>query len=209
MNPRIFEITLSGFSFPDSEDLKDNQANFRFLVDLRFVDANGEPRVVHTIMPSAANFWECDTDEKDKPNFVRKQDGQDANGNPKFLPKFDMDKIEDWDKMIFWIRGCCLKTIRFRVYDVNREDWWNKFAEVLKAIPGVFAGFLGPVAGVAKEASSTLIDKTFRNSKLLFQGVQDLDSPQEDPKVAGKGKEKGDYEINFTIVDSTPCPSSS
>ena len=98
MNPRIFEITLSGFSFPDSEDLKDNQANFRFLVDLRFVDANGEPRVVHTIMPSAANFWECDTDEKDKPNFVRKQDGQDANGNPKFLPKFDMDKIEDWDK---------------------------------------------------------------------------------------------------------------
>ena len=175
MEKTIFEIVLKDFSFPGPQKLKNNHANFRFVVDLRFIDDKGEPKVIHTMLPSVANFWECDTGEWEKLNFVRKQDGHDKNKKPKFLPKFDMDKVGDWDKMIFWVRAQSLKAIRFRVYDVNREDWWDKFAGVLKAIPRALGAFLGPVVGVAEEASSALIEKTYSKSKLLFQGTKNID----------------------------------
>ena len=188
MPAKIFEITLDSFSFP--ENLDNNHANFRFLVDLRFIDAEGEPRVVHAVLPSVAKFWECDKDKSSKPNYVR----ADPNGEDENSPsKFDMVKVGEWDKTIFWVRGQNLKTIRFRVYDVNRKNWWDKFADVLKAIPKALEGFLGPVMGVAEEASSTLIEKTFPDAKLLFQGVQDIEN-RNSIEVSGTGV-KGEYTI--------------
>ena len=212
MESKIFEIELTEFSFP--KELKNEHANFRFLVDLRFIDDKGEPKVVHAVLPSLANYWECATGKSNQPNYVR---GDDTNGKG----CFDVEKkVDDWDKTIFWVRGQNLKTIRFKVYDVNREDWWNKFANVMKAIPEALKMFWGPAGGVAEEVSSALIEEMFSKHKLLFQGATNLKSNSDRPDVTGPANVTGPgvlvsdyykentkdeniiYEIKFLIDDS-------
>ena len=193
METKIFEIKLKGFSFPKS--LKDKHANFRFLVDLRFIDGKGEPKVVHAVLPSLASFWECDTDESKKLNFVRKKNPgfERRPSDDEYLPQFAMGRIADWDEMIFWVRGQSLKTIRFRVFDVNRENWWNKFTNVMKAIPGAFKTALGPALGVVEGVSSVLIEKMVSKDNLLFHGTKDLQPDQETGCVCGLGVPKQEY----------------
>ena len=71
----FFEFTLAEFTFPAK--LPNDKANFRFVVDLRFIDDKGRFTTEHAVMPSLDTFWECDTRRADRPNYVRKvQDSQ-------------------------------------------------------------------------------------------------------------------------------------
>ena len=72
---KTFEIKLTEFSFPNKLD--ESKSNFRFVVDLRFIDAKGDPGTIHTILPGLDDFWECDPREREKDkallNYVRHQ----------------------------------------------------------------------------------------------------------------------------------------
>ena len=54
----VYEITLTGFKFP--KNLDNDKANFRFVVDLRFVNDESRFTTEHAVMPSLDTFWECD-----------------------------------------------------------------------------------------------------------------------------------------------------
>ena len=112
----VFELTLTQFHFP--EKLSNDKANFRFLVDLRFINGKGQFTTEHAVMPSLDTFWECDTSRDEKPNYVRLK----TNGGVQ--DQFDMAAIDDWDKLIFCVKGESVHSFQFKVIDVNREDAW-------------------------------------------------------------------------------------
>ena len=131
-NPRTFEIRLTGFEFPPQLD--NSKANFRFIVDLRYLDASGEFATEHAVMPSLDTFWECDPGRAQAPNFVRagKDDEWDA--------KFNMEKIDDWDRLVLRVKGRELHAVQVKVIDVDRADIFDKLKGALQ---GVLEGALG------------------------------------------------------------------
>ena len=142
----LFELTLQQFLFPN--DLPNDKANFRFVVDLRYIAEKCRFTTEHAVMPSLDTFWECDTGRKDAPNYVRKHDG----GNGKPLPEFDFDdkhKIDHWDRLILHVKGESLHSIQFKVIDVNRKDAWDKVKPFLK---GIVEAVIGKIKGIIPES---------------------------------------------------------
>ena len=137
--PKDLEINPSGFEIP--ADLDDNKANFQFVFDLRFRDANGEPKTLQTVLPGLDTHWECDPSSAEDRTYFR-----DTIMKP-LRPKFDMEKIDDWDKSVFRVLAQNFDAIRIRVFDVSREDRWDRVSKILKSIPSVVTGpYLGVVA---------------------------------------------------------------
>ncbi len=128
----LYELKLAEFKFP--KNLRGDNANFRFVVDLRFVDDKGRPAVEHTVMPSLDTYWECDPGQSEEPNFVRGKNGE------KDIAAFDMNKIDDWDKLILFVTGESLHSIRFTVLDVDRKDFWDVVKRSLGKIAKVVMG---------------------------------------------------------------------
>ena len=111
MASKIFEIELTGFSFPNNLDK--SMANFRFVVDLRFIDAKGDPSTIHTILPGLDDFWECDPREREKDkalfNYVREpaDDTTAKSTSPSFnmannssknnVKEVKLGQVRDWD----------------------------------------------------------------------------------------------------------------
>ena len=124
----LFELTLKKFLFP--KDLPNDKANFRFIVDLRFINEKGQFITEHAVMPSLDTFWECDTGRKDRPNYVR---GKDVSSN---CSQFDMCAIDDWDKLILCVKGESVHSIQFKVIDVDRKDAWDKVKNFLEGMIG-------------------------------------------------------------------------
>lgn len=106
----LFELNLTGFRFPD--DLPNDRANFRFVADLRYLDHRKQFKSVHAVMPSLDTFWECDKRRADRANHVR--DASDA--------RFDMAKIDVWERLVFLVRAEAVHSIQFKVLDVNSRD---------------------------------------------------------------------------------------
>ncbi len=131
-NPKTFEIQLAGFEFPQQID--NSKANFRFIVDLRYVDVTDEFATEHAVMPSLDTFWECDTGKTQAPNFVR------AGQNGAWDAKFDMEKIDDWDRLVLRVKGRQLHSVQVKVIDVDRADVFDKLKGALQ---GVLEGALG------------------------------------------------------------------
>ena len=105
---KTFELTLTKFLFP--KDLSNSKANFRFVVDLRFINEKGKFATEHAVMPSLDTFWECDTGRKDRPNYVRhcKDVKCEIPGNTYEYSQFNMcdkDIIDDWDRLIFLVKA--------------------------------------------------------------------------------------------------------
>ena len=111
-----FTLRLTEFKFP--EDIENSHANFRFLVDVRYMD-KGVFKSENVTMPGLDTFWECSTDEDDEPNFVRSYSKQKGN-KKKYHNSFDMKLVKEWDKVIIDFIGDKLIGIRFKVFDVNR-----------------------------------------------------------------------------------------
>ena len=117
-----FTITLESFEFP--EKLGNDKANFRFIVDVRYVDRGGDFATEHAVMPSLDTFWECDTRKKDNPNFVRA-----ANHS-----RFNMDKIDNWDRLAIRLKGITLESVQVKVIDVDRKDVFDKLKGALQGV---------------------------------------------------------------------------
>lgn len=151
-----FTIKLDGFCFPSS--LSNDKANFRFLVDLRFLAENGQFAVEHAVMPSLDTFWECDTRRSDRPNYVRRMVGGSPNGSRDTAVSegecgdcgrqsrygmFDISesggRIDEWDRLVLAVKADRLHSIQFKVIDVDRNDAWDKIRGALAGIAGLLA----------------------------------------------------------------------
>lgn len=208
----VFQISLTGFHFP--RELPNNQANFRFVVDLRYVDDQGQFATKHAVMPSLDTFWECDESRLGKPNYVR---GADVGEGPARLSTFDMNRIDDWDKLVLLVTGRSLHSIQFKVYDVDRRDAWDSVKDFLRgilealvgrlkdAIPtDLPAGLSGSLGSAGEDIQSFLLKKLAGGDNVLFRGssafrVGDADDLQAQPhQVEGHGT-KGTYSIGFHL----------
>lgn len=167
-----FELELTGFKFP--EKLPDKRANFRFVVDLRYIDEKNEFATEHAVMPSLDTFWECDTGRGDRPNYVRSDNGA----------AFDLKEIDPWDKLILRVKGKSLHSIQFKVIDVDRKDAWdtvkNVLGKVAETVIGKARGFIlrkelpfhTAMGAAADDVQSFLLKKLAGGDKVLFKGSE-------------------------------------
>ena len=216
----LFEFTLKEFHFP--KKLSNNRANFRFVVDLRFINDKGQFTTEHAVMPSLDTFWECDTGKADKPNYVR---GDDVKPDGNSYGQFNMDAIDEWDRLILYVKGESVHSIQFKVIDVNRKDAWDKVKNflggIVEAVIGKIKGVIpteslpasllsGSLGGAADDVQSFLLKKLAGGDDILFRGSADLKTPKNrkttDFKVPqnlndrrARGTE-GNYQIVFTLT---------
>ena len=171
----LFELNLTGFRFPD--DLPNDRANFRFVADLRYLDHRKQFKTAHAVMPSLDTFWECDRRREDRPNHVR--DGSDG--------RFDMTKVDVWERLAFLVRAEAVHSIQFKVLDVNRRDAWDAVKDFLggvlegavggwkkdlrKEVSGLEGGALG---AAGDDIQSFLLKKLAGGDRVLFRGAADL-----------------------------------
>lgn len=217
-----FEFTLTEFRFP--KNLPNPQANFRFVVDLRFIDDKGRLATEQAVMPGLDTFWECAKDEHDKLNYVR---ACDSGSDP--CAHFNMtghNSVHEWDRMIHSVKAEKIHSIQFTVFDVDRKDAWDRLENFLKgtvgavignikaAIPGILPSPLPKsFGGAADDVQSFVLKKLAGGDKVLFRGsvaAKDcLDRPKGSSgstsyingsggKIVGQGKH-GSYEIGFCI----------
>ena len=184
----LFKFTLKEFRFP--KKLSNNKANFRFVVDLRFINDESQFATEHAVMPGLDTFWECDTGKKDKPNYVRGKDAGDYG-------QFDMNDngpIDEWDRLILHVKGKSVHSIQFKVIDVNREDAWDKVKDflggIIEAVIGKIKGVI-PTAGIpasllaeslggaADDVQSFLLKKLAGGNDVLFRGSAQLQAPDD------------------------------
>ena len=179
MSMKEYVITLEKFSFPGPEKLDDDNANFRLQVDLRYKKANGEYSMKTVIMPSLDSYWECSikenkkVEEERKHNCFRKRNGELG----EFLDELDVCKVKDKDPWgsLFRVNAQCLYELRVTLFDVDRQNWWDKFADALQGVFGKIVGAIpmlgGPIGEVIEEATSSVGRKLANNeSKILFTG---------------------------------------
>jgi hypothetical protein len=186
-----YELMLNAFKFP--RNLENHKANFRFVVDLRYVDAEGNLATAQAILPGLDTFWECDQGKSHAQNYVR---GNDESN----WATFDMNRIDSWDKLIFMVPAARLHSIQFKVFDVNRTDGWDKIKNTLSSISGTLFGDLkavlpGMFGSATEDIKSFLLKKWAGGDTILYK--QSLDFT-EDP--IGLHKTSGAYEIHFTVL---------
>lgn len=213
----LYEFTLTDFLFP--ADLPNNKANFRFVVDLRFINHRSQFATEHAVMPSLDTFWECDTERESKPNYVR-DDGEEAlrigEGPAVRCGRFEMAAIDDWDKLILLVRGERIHSIQFKVFDVDRKDAWDKIKDflggVVEAVIGRIKGSIPEnlplhlpesLGGAADDLQSFLLKKVAGGDGVLFRGsilLSELeDGESRRLAVHGRGT-RGTYMIGFRLT---------
>lgn len=198
--PQTFELCLTGFRFPSA--LPRRKANFRFVVDVRYVNGRGEHTTEHAVMPDLDRLWECDPQQAAAPHYVR---GPDENG----LSTLSMGKIDAWDRLVLLVRGDGIHSAQFKVFDVNRPDAWDRLrralGDVVRTLVGRARAVLPEKAGVlsdslgsaATDLESALLIRLAGGDRLLFRGSTSFAGPGE-YLVAGHGRD-GDYEIHCRL----------
>ena len=212
----IITVKLEEFEFPNT--LPDNRANFRVVFDIKYwVKSNNTTTLKSTqsIKPGIDTFWEADTSKKDKPNFHRKKKGDESG---RFLPSLAVDNLDEWDREIVTVNSTGIHSVRAKVFDVDRPDFWDSvkdFAgQLIQALIGAGKktvqhktpdNFDEPVGGVFDEISSYVVKKIAGGGdKVLFQGSGR--PPNENGKtiqIEGKGSQ-GDYNLSLSISTEKP-----
>ena len=197
-----FKVSLAEFRF--SKGLPGRKSNFRFIVGLRFFDKDGNFNTVHSILPGLDTHWECAKGNKEKPNYVR---GSVEDG----YVNFDMEAVGEWDSLIFMVKGIRLHSIQFKVFDVNREDAFEKlkgiitslFAMGAKAVTGnIPPAFTPPMQGLTDDLRLAVMNEITREDDLLFRKSHSF---EENRSVSGEYKifsneTRHSYEVTFTVT---------
>ena len=201
---KTFELTLTKFMFP--KNLDNDNANFRFVVDLRYINNDNKLAEKSTVMPSPDAFWECDTRKSGEPNYVR-------SGDKDSYAQFDMGRVGEWDQHIDRVNGKGLHSIHFTVFDVDREGVWEKMEKLSKGIVGAVIGKVKdyipgnsplslPLGGAADDVQGLILRKIAGGDKVLFRGSHRF--AHNGPKelcITGEGT-KGTYKIGFSVKET-------
>ena len=155
MSLKRYTLTFKGFKFPS--DLPNDKANYRFLVDVRFLLDNGElGKPLYAVLPDFDTFWECDKGRSSKPNYVRSSDlVQDESGD--MLAQFDMARIEHAKDTILVFAADRLYSINIKVFDVNRIGLWEKIKDTVGPILTQLSGMA--LGGFMNKVTRTNIGK--------------------------------------------------
>ena len=154
-----YEITLDEFRFPLR--LPGRQANFRRIAELRYQNKRGDFDTETAVLPGLDTFWECQPGAHAKRNFVRKERpatarrGKRKGSTGYYLPEVDVERIDDWDRLVLRIRAMELNRLKVTVLDVNRRNWWDALAEAAAR----FAG--GVIDRAARRAKAETRDVPF------------------------------------------------
>lgn len=208
-----YELRLTGFQFPGA--LPADKANFRFVIDIRYIDADGGFTTAHVVMPGLDTFWECAPDKSSAPNYVRA--GKD--------PAFDMTAIDHWDSLILLFHATCVHSINISVFDVNRRDAWDAIKDNIGPLIGAALGkaqtalpALGPVGAAigdrlgdaAEDVKSYALKRLAGGGdKVLFKRSSELVAPVPPQtsvpvSIAGRGSE-GDYRVIVSLSVVEPA----
>lgn len=205
-----YELTLEGFDFP--EDLEESRSSFRFLFDFRYYDPNGGYSTTHAVLPGLDTYWECEKGHRDKPNFVRPDD---------LSPRFDMKRIDIWDRLIIRLRAKDLHSLQIKVIDVEKGggllDKVKEYAgpllqsylgvvrpqaaRIIGEAPAFTQGVLGDAASDVEALALAKLAGMKGVEFLLFKGgMRREDMPPEggDFTVEGRGH-KGEYRIGLRL----------
>ncbi len=180
MAAKTFELTLGDFAFPRT--LADSRANFRLIVDVRLVNRTGNFATAHTVLPGLDTFWECDKDRVNEPNFVRGPD------EGREFATVDMTRIDEWERLILLVKAERIHSVQVVVFDVNREDVWNRLKDVAghavgavlgssrvltRKLPGPIEEYLEPNAlgTAAEDVESHLLKRLANGDRILYRGA--------------------------------------
>jgi hypothetical protein len=210
----LYELRLSAFDFPAT--LPNNNANFRFVFDVRYMKADGSFASEHVVLPGLDAFWECDNTKHAAANFVR----ADAE------PSFDMTRVDAWESTVLIFRAVRVHSVNVSVLDVDRRDAFDVIQEQLgtlveaaigkakSALPsfgGQLAQFRDTLGEAADEIQSYALKKLAggAKTKLLFKrsGLLSLPAPPATEfvqTISGKGfagdEQLGDYRVEVTLT---------
>lgn len=195
-----YELSLTGFRFPSA--LPDKRCNFRFVADVRYVNGRGDFDTAHAVLPDLERWWECDPDRRAEPSYVR---GADAGE----FGTFDMTSIDAWDRLVILVRGDGIHSVQFKVFDIDRPDFFDRVGSALGDVVGAVLGrgradlddttgvFAGALGGAAADVESALLARLAGAERMLFRGSAQLAEPGE-YVVSGLG-EKGEYVIRCEL----------
>lgn len=205
-----FELSLTDFAFP--ANLPESRSTFRFLVDLRYIDATGKFATEHAVLPGLDSYWECEKSHAGEANFVRHPTN----------PQLDMTKIDDWDRLFFLLKATSLHSLQIRVIDIEKsggfldkiKDYAGSIVESLigSAKTAAVGAIPAPVAFVKEAFGAAVHDvEAFALAQLAGAKRQDAmlfkaatkSIPQAAPggplMLRGPGT-KGDYRIDLQLT---------
>lgn len=202
------ELTFEGFTFP--KNLPEKRSTFRFMIDLRYIDPDGKFATIHSVLPGLDTYWECEKEKAGEASFVRH----------KTDPKIDMDKIDQWDKLIVLTNVKTLHSLQVRVFDIEKtggfldkiKDYAGMIVEALvgKATTAVTTA-VPTVPDFTKDAFGTAVHdvEAFaltqlagikQQDSLIFKGSRHDFTPTPDNIFPIKGGgTSGDYEVKIKI----------
>ena len=210
-------IELTDFSFPD---LPDDHANFRLQVDLRYRKEDDDFATHTVIMPGLASYWECSIRENKSAEENEQRKDQytrlcvRAKENGAYVNRIAFDE-NSWDRS-FRIRASDLYELRVTVFDVDRKDWFEKVADVLKgalgsltAVPVIGSPLKPLIEGAATAVGSELVTS---DDRILFVGFgersndcfsigPDDNSPEGDSGQDGSSASRDFYRIKFSVTE--------
>lgn len=175
-------LNLSTFEFPPS--LPNNRANFRLVVDVRYLNARGDFKTETAVLPGLESFLECDPGRRGTPEFVRlaKEDGSKSKSKKSaFHPAVDVDRVDPWSRLAFMGRVQRIEQVRVKVLDVDRKTFVDDLTDGLGRITEAVLtdsedtitdiGVVGSVIGsAADDLRSVVMRRLAGDDRLLFQG---------------------------------------
>ena len=129
-------VTLTDLTFP--ANLEDKFCKFRPLISLKYRDSNNKITFAREVLPGLGkrDYWECEKDNKSKPNYVRHQ----------AEPKVDMDKVDVSTREITFddLDLKKLERVEAEIFDIDiKSGFLDKLREnLLQVLPVAVAPFL-------------------------------------------------------------------
>ena len=214
----IITVKLTEFEFPAK--LPNNKANFRVVFDIKYWVKSGDKHTLkstQSIKPGIDTFWEADTRKENKPNFCRlKKEPKNTKNSDEWDNRIGIEELDEWDKEIVTVQSKGIHSVRAKVFDVDRPDFWDSvkdFAgQLIQALIGagkktlqgmVPDKFDEPVGGTFDEVSSYVVKKLAGGGdKVLFQGSGKLNK-ENAITIKGIGS-SGQYFLELCLDEEEP-----
>lgn len=186
-------VSLNQFEFP--HDLDPSKANFRALLEIRYVDGDGEVRQTKTkTLPGLDGYWELDPGERDSPRYVG-PDGLERAGEGAY-GTMDIGRIPLHERSVA-VTASRLLSLRFRLLDVDRSDVWDVVLDKLKDV----AREVGETVGELVPGEIGLADDVVSALAAKLNGSEDRTAAVGEVVPApGQALEAGDHPAVFNRV---------
>ena len=151
MATHIFK--LESFEFPD--DIPAEEANFRFIVEFRYIDPKDNLCTHTVVMPGLDSYFECDKSKINETNnaalYVR--DGNTG----KFLFGNKPKAVSEWHALITGFSAKSVQQVQFTVFDVDRKNWYEKLAGKFESLKLDISGLCGGVPALVGTVAALIL----------------------------------------------------